>query len=141
MKFSISRTDVWAATIDDRPGAMAEKLAVLAAAGANLGFIIARRMPEQRGSGVLMVTPLKGAKQVKAAEESGFQRTESLHSVRAEGLDKAGLGARLTKAIAAAGINMRGLSAASIGKRSVTYLALDTAADATKVARILRKLA
>jgi len=141
MKLSISRTDVWAATIDDRPGAMAEKLAVLAAAGASLGFIIARRMPEQRGSGVLMVTPLKGAKQVKAAEEAGFQRTESLHSVRAECLDKAGLGARMTNAIAAAGINMRGLSAAAIGKYSVTYLALDTDADASKVARILRKLA
>jgi hypothetical protein len=141
MKLSISRTDVWAATIDDRAGAVAEKLSGLAAAGANLGFIIARRMPEQRGSGVLFVTPLKGAKQVKAAEELGFQRTESLHSVRAEGSDKAGLGARITRAIAEAGINMRGLSAAAIGKRSVTYLALDTAADATKVAGILRKLA
>jgi hypothetical protein len=141
MKLSISRTDVWAAMIDDRPGAVAEKLGALAAAGANLGFIIARRMPEQRGSGVLFVTPLKGAKQVKAAEEAGFQRTESLHSVRVEGRDKPGLGANMTKAIAASEINLRGLSAAAIGNRSVAYLALDTPADATKVAGILRKLA
>jgi len=141
MKLSISRTEVWAATIDDRPGAVAESLAALAAAGANLGFIIARRKPEQRGSGVLLVTPLKGAKQIRVAEESGFRRTESLHSIRAEGLDKAGLGARMTEAIAGAGINLRGLSAAAIGKRFVTYLVLDTAADATKVARILSKLA
>ncbi len=140
MKLSISRTDVWAATIDDRPGAVAEKLGALAAAGANLGFIIARRMPEQRGSGVLFVTPLKGAKQVKAAEGCGFQKTESLHSVRAEGLDKAGLGAKMTKALAAAGINLRGISAAAIGTRFVTYLALDTTADATKVLSTLRKL-
>jgi len=140
MKLSISRTEVWAAMIDDRPGAVAEKLQALAAAGANLGFIIARRMPEQRGSGVLFVTPIKGAKQVKAAEAAEFQRTESLHSVRAEGVDKAGMGARMTKAIAAAGINLRGLSAAAIGKRSVTYLAVDSAADATKVAAVLRKL-
>ena len=141
MKLSISRTDVWAATIDDRPGAVAEKLAALAAAGANLGFIIARRMPEQRGSGVLFVTPVKGAKQAKAAEESGFRRTESLHSIRAEGLNKPGLGARMTEAIAAAGINLRGLSAAAIGNRSVAYLALDTDTDATKAAGILKKLA
>jgi hypothetical protein len=140
MKLSISRTDVWAVTLDDRPGAVADKLSALAAAGANLGFIIARRAPELRGSGVLFVTPLTGAKQVKAAEACGFQRTETLHSVRAEGLDKPGLGASMTKAFAAAGINLRGLSAAAIGKRSVTYLALDTAADATKVAGILRKL-
>jgi hypothetical protein len=140
MKLSISRTDVWAATVDDRPGAVAEKLGALAAAGVNLGFIIARRAPEQRGSGVLFVTPIKGAKQMKAAEASGFQRTESLHSVRAEGPDKAGTGANMTKALAAAGINLRGISAAAIGKRFVTYLALDNNADATEAAGVLKKL-
>ena len=140
MKLSISRTDVWAATVDDRPGAVAEKLGALAAAGVNLGFIIARRAPEQRGSGVLFVTPVKGAKQVKAAEASGFQRTESLHSLRAEGLDKAGTGANMTKALAAAGINLRGISAAAIGKRFVTYLALDSDTDAAKAAGVLKKL-
>jgi hypothetical protein len=140
MKLSISRTDVWAAAVDDRPGAVAEKLEALAAAGANLGFIIARRAPEQRGSGVLFVTPVKGAKQVKAAEAAGFQRTENLHSVRAEGPDKAGIGANIAKALAAAGINLRGLSAAAIGKRFVTYLALDDNADATKAASVLKKL-
>ena len=131
---------MWAATVDDRPGAVADKLEALAAAGVNLGFIIARRAPEQRGSGVLFVTPIKGAKQVKAAEAAGFQRTESLHSVRAEGPDKAGIGAKMAKALAAAGINLRGLSAAAIGKRFVTYLALDDNADATKVVGVLKKL-
>ena len=36
MKFDVSRTDLWAATIEDQPGALADKLAALAAAGANL---------------------------------------------------------------------------------------------------------
>ena len=36
MKLKVSRTDVWAATIDDRPGGLADKLDALAAAGANL---------------------------------------------------------------------------------------------------------
>jgi hypothetical protein len=141
MKLKISRTDVWAATIDDRPGGLADKLAALAAAGADLGFIIARRRPEQRGSGVVFVTPLKGAKQIKAAEGAGFQNTESLHSVRVEGADQPGLGAKLTRTVAEAGINLRGLSAAALGNRSVTYLAVDTAEDAAKVAGILKKLA
>jgi hypothetical protein len=141
MKLKISRTEVWAATIDDRPGGLADKLAALAAAGASLGFIIARRMPEQRGSGVMFVTPLKGAKQIKAAEGAGFQNTESLHSVRVEGADKPGTGAKMTRALAEGGVNLRGLSAAAIGKRSVTYLAVDTVEDAVKVAGILRRLA
>ena len=140
MKLDISRTDVWAATIDDRPGAVAEKLEALAAAGANLAFLIARRAPEQRGSGVLFVTPIKGAKQVKAAEAAGFQRTESLHSVCVEGPDKAGTIARLTKAVAAAGINLRGVSSAAIGKRFVSYLALDNDTDAAKAISVLKKL-
>ena len=141
MKLKVSRTDTWAATIDDRPGGLADKLAALAAAGANLEFIIARRAPEQRGSGVVFVTPLKGAKQIKAAEAAGFQKTASLHSLRVEGADKPGMGAKLTGALAEAGINLRGLSAAALGNRSVTHLALDTAQDAARVATVFKKLA
>jgi hypothetical protein len=141
MKLKVSRTDTWAATIDDRPGGLADKLAALAAAGVNLEFIIARRAPEQRRSGVVFVTPLKGAKQIKAAEAAGFQRTGSLYSVRVEGADKPGMGARLTGALAEAGLNLRGLSAAALGKSYVTYLALDTAQDAAKAAAVLKKLA
>ena len=140
MKLKVSRTDTWATTIDDHPGGLADKLAALAAAGANLEFIIARRAPEQRGSGVAFVTPLKGAKQTKAAEAAGFQKTGSLHSVRVESADKPGMGAKLTSALAKAGINLRGLSAAALGKSQVTYLALDTAQDAAKAAAVLKKL-
>jgi hypothetical protein len=141
MKLNVSRTDTWAAAIDDRPGGLAEKLAALAAAGANLEFIIARRAPEQRGSGVVFATPLKGAKQIKAAEAAGFQKTESLHTLRVQGADKPGMGAKLTRALAEAGINLRGLSAASLGKQYIAHLALDTAADAAKAAALLKKLA
>ena len=140
MKLSVSRTDTWATVIDDRPGGLADKLTALAAAGANLELIIARRAPEQRGNGVVFVTPLKGAKQIKAAEAAGFQKTPSLHSLRVEGVDRPGLEAKVTKALAEAGINMRGLSAAAIGKRYVSHLALDTAKDAAKAAAVLRKL-
>ncbi len=141
MKLNVSRTDTWAATIEDRVGGLADKLAALAAAGVNLEFIIARRAPEQRGSGVVFITPVKGAKQVKAAEAAGFQKTESLHSVRVQGPDKPGLGAKLTKVLAEAGINLRGLSEAALGKQFVLHLALDSAADAAKAAAVLKKLA
>ena len=141
MKLNVSRTDTWAATIEDRAGGLADKLAALAAAGANLEFIIARRAPERRGSGVVFATPLKGAKQIKAAEAAGFQKTKSLHSLRVEGVDKPGMGAKLTQALAEAGINLRGLSAAALGKRHITHVALDTAKDAAKAVAVLRKLA
>ena len=92
MKYNVNRTEVWAVTIEDRPGGLAAKLAAIADAGANLEFIVSRRTPEQPGKGVVFVTPLKGAKQIKAAQSAGFQKSEGLHSVRVEGMDKPGLG-------------------------------------------------
>ena len=42
--------------------------------------------------------------------------------------------------LAAEGINLRGLSAAVIGREFVVRLALDTSTDAAKAVRILKKL-
>ena len=47
MAIKASRIDVWTTTIDDRAGAVAEKLEPLARAGADLELVFARRTPEQ----------------------------------------------------------------------------------------------
>jgi hypothetical protein len=134
------RVDTWAAAIKDKPGALAAKFKALAAAGVNLEFVIARRSPEKRGTGVVFVTPIKGPRQSGAAEAAGFKKTRSLHTVQLEGVNKRGQGARLTQALADKGLNLRGLSAAAIGNRFVCHIALDTEADANKAMRILRGL-
>lgn len=140
MKVKATRADVWAATIKDRPGGLAEKLTALADAGADLDFVVSRRIPEKPGKGVVFVTPVKGARQVKAAKAAGFQKTDKLHSVRVEGIDKPGVGAAMTKALADAGLNIRGLSGAAMGRSFVGYLALDSAQDAVKAVAVLKKL-
>lgn len=140
MALTVSRVDVWVASIEDRPGGLAEKLAALAEAGAQLEFVISRRAPDKPGTGVVFLTPIKGAAQIRAAKQAGFEKTKSLHSIKVEGPDKPGLGAKLTGALAEAGINLRGLSAAAIGRRCVVHIALDSTADATKAARVLRGL-
>lgn len=140
MALNVTRADVWAASIEDRPGGLAGKLAALAEAGAQLEFVIARRASERPGTGVVFLTPLKGSAQIGAAKKGGFEKTKSLHSIRVEGPDQPGLGAKMTQALAQAGINLRGLSAAAIGPRCVVHLALDSAADATKAARLLKRL-
>ena len=139
MALKVTQTEVWAASIQDKPGGMAEKLEALAKAGAALDFVIARRSPDKPGTGVLFVAPLAGDKAIQAAKAVGFAKSDSLHSVRLEGPDQAGLGARLTRQLAGAGINLRGLSAAAIGDRFVCYLALDSAADAAKATELLTK--
>jgi len=134
------RVDTWAAAIKDKPGTLAAKFKALSAAGVNLEFVIARRSPEKRGAGVVFVTPIRGPKQTRAAGAAGFKKTKSLHTARLEGVNKRGQGARLTQALADKGLNLRGLSAAAIGNKFVCHIAVDTDADANKVARILSKL-
>jgi len=141
MKLKVSRSNVWAATIEDKPGGLANKLEALAGAKANLEFVLARRTPERgHGQGVVFLTPLKSAEQEKKAVDAGFTKTDTLHSVRVEGADAPGIGAKMTRALASAGINLRGLSAAAMGKNFVAYFAFDTAADADKASDALKKL-
>jgi hypothetical protein len=139
MAYSIKKVDVWAGEIDDRPGGLAAKLETLAGAGASLEFIIGRRQPDKPGTGVVFLTPLKTGKQKQAASAAGFSTTASLQSVRVEGPDKAGLGNKMTRALADAGINLRGISAAALGRRSVSYLAFDNAEDAANAMKLLKK--
>ena len=140
MAMTVSRADVWVAGMKDCPGALAEKLDALAAVGANLGFVLARRAPDKPGTGVVFLTPLTGRKQLAAARKAGLRKTKSLHSLCVEAPDKAGLGAKMTAALSEAGINLRGLSAMSIGRRCKVYIAFDTTAEAAKAARLLKRM-
>ena len=137
MAIQITKVDVWAGAIKDRPGGVGEKLEALSEAGANLEFVISRRAPEKPGTGVMFLAPLQGAAQTRAAKNAGLSKASGLCSLRLEGPDRAGLGARITRAITEAGINMRGLSAASLGRRMVCYLAFDSDDDARKAKRVL----
>ena len=138
MRIDVSRVDVWAASIKDRVGGLAEKLDVLAEAGVDLEFVIARRAPEKPGTGVLFVTPIKGPKQIRAARKAGFEKTESLHGIKIATGNKPGYGAELAGRLADAGISLRGFSGAAIGNRAVLYLAFDSSADTNKAMRLLK---
>jgi hypothetical protein len=138
MPYTIDRVDVWAGTIKDRPGGVATVLDALAQAGANLEFVIARR--DSPGTGVVFVAPLKGAAQLRAAKNLGLRKAETLQSLRVEGPDKPGLGAQIARALAEAGVNLRGVSAAALGKRCVVYFAFDSQSEANKARQVLKTL-
>ena len=140
MALKVSKADVWAVTIDDRPGGAAQKLETLARAGANLEMLLARRTAEQPGQGVMFVTPIKGKKAVEAARASGMGQPQSIHSVRIEGGDKPGLGSKIARALGDAGINFRGMSALAMGRKFVSFVALDSADDQARAIATLKKL-
>jgi hypothetical protein len=140
MALKVTRVEIWSATIDDRAGGAADKLDALANAGANLEMVLARRTPEQPGRGIVFVSPVKGAKAVKAAQDAGVAKTDTVHAVRIEGGDKPGLGAKITRALGDAGISFRGLTAIAIGRKFISYVALDGADDAANAIKTLKKL-
>ena len=140
MALKVAKADVWAVTIDDRPGGAAEKLETLSKAGANLEMLLARRTAEQPGKGVMFVTPLKGKKALDAAQQSGMGKPENIHSIRIEGGDKPGLGSKIARALSDAGINFRGMSAIAIGKKFVSFVALDSADDQVRAIAALKKV-
>lgn len=138
MALKVTKADVWAATVEDRAGGTADKLEAMAQAGANFEMLLARRTDEP-GKGVMFVTPLKG-KALKAAGAAGLGKPQTIYSVRVEGGDKPGLGAKIARALGDAGVSFRGISAVAIGRKFVSYVALDSAADQAKAISTLKKL-
>lgn len=139
METIVEHVDVWAASIEDKPGGLAGVLATLRDVGADLQFIIARRAPQEPGRGVVFVTPLQGDREIAAAAGVGFNVTQTLHSVRVMGRDRPGAAAELTQKLADAGINLRGFSASVIGSQFVAYVAVDSLDQANKALEILNK--
>ena len=133
----VEHVDVWAATIEDKPGGLAQVLAELREAGADLQFIIARRA--EPGKGVVFVTPLRGDREIAAAAQVGFNVAHTLHSVRVMGRDRPGVAAELTQKLADGGINLRGFSLSVIGRQYLAYAAVDSLDDANKVIEILKR--
>jgi hypothetical protein len=141
MSLTVTKVDVWAAQIEDQPGGLAKVLGAVADAGANLECVVARRDPAKTGKGVAFLTPVKGANVKKAAQAEGLVPAEKLATLKVEGNDAPGLGSRITSTIAKAGVNLRGVSGAVVGRKFVAYLGFDTDADAAKAARALKSLA
>ncbi len=140
MELLVEHVDVWAATIQDKPGALAGALAALWDAGADLQSIISRRAPDAPGKGVVFVTPLQGDREIDAAAQVGFNVTHTLHSVRIIGPDRRGIAAELTQKLADAGVNLRGFSASVLGTQFIAYVAVDSLEDANKAIKILEKV-
>src|SRR5262245_51819560 len=132
MALKIQNRDVWAGDLADSPGSLAQLLGELAGGGANLEFVIARRDPANPGRGQVFVTPIQGARAESAAGSSGLSRADDVATLRIDGVDRAGLGSKMMRAIADQGINVRGVSAAAIGGKFICYIGFDSREDAAR---------
>jgi predicted amino acid-binding ACT domain protein len=122
------------------PSGLAGKLEILSKAITALEFVISHRAPDKPGRGVVFLISLKGPAQRWAAKKAGLATRRTLHSVRVEGSDRCGLGAKLTRSLADAGINLQALSAVALWRRCVVRFAFDRASDADQAVRILKRV-
>ena len=129
---------VWSGEIQDQPGAVAGVLRQLGEANTDLEMVVARRQPDRPGAAIVFLAPVKGRRAKAAAAVAGLSPAPGVAALRVEGTNRPGLGAKMTSAIADAGINMRGLSAAVLGKRFVAYMAFDSAEDADKAGKAIK---
>ncbi len=137
MAYSVKPVEVWAGDIRNKPGMLARTLEALTLAGAELEFIVARRLTEN--SSRVFVAPLKGKRQRQAADAVGLVPATGMFSIRVEGPDRGGLGADICRAVADVGLNIRGFSAAALGKKMVNYLAFSSESEALAASKALRK--
>jgi hypothetical protein len=140
MALQVKKVNVWAGEMQDRPGGLARLLEGIAGAGTSLECVIARRQADKPGTGVVFVTPIGGKKAEAGARMAGLSPAGNMATLRVEGLDEKGIGAQMARAIADAGINGRGVTAAVIGKRFVAYIGFDSVADADRAAAAIRKM-
>jgi hypothetical protein len=140
MAVTVTKVDVWAAEIEDKPGTLDQILEAIAGAGGSIECIIARRRHDRGGKTQVFISPVKGAKVQKAARGVGLAPATDLATLRLEGPNKAGQGHKVMQAIAAAGINVRGVSGCSIGNKAVAYIGFDSKADADKAVKAVRKV-
>ncbi len=139
MNLLVEKVDVWAASVPDATGSLANVLTTLKESGADLELIIARRAKENPGTAAVFIAPLRGDEEIKTAAMLGFNITSSVNAVRVEGENEPGIAAVLTTKLAERGIPLRGATTAVIGSRYIMYLGLDNEEDTTRALECIQE--
>ncbi len=138
MAITVKKIVLWRKEVDNRPGALAQTLAPLASAGANLQLVMGYRYPGHESRAAIELYPIAGRKAIIGAESAGLAAA-SIPALVVEGDDRPGLGQAVAQAMADAGINLDFLVAQVIGKRYTAVMGFSTSDDAAKAAGLIRK--
>ena len=138
MALTVKKIVLWRKEVENRTGILANALAPLANAGADIHVGMAYRFPGQETKAAIELYPVTGRKSVTAAKEVGFSASSN-PALLVEGDNRAGLGYATAQAIAAAGISLDFLVAQVVGRKYSAVFGFESDADATKCAAIIRK--
>ena len=138
MAVTVKKIVLWRKEVENQRGTLANALAPLANAGADIHVVMAYRFPGAESKAAIELYPVTGKKSAAAAAEAGFSAS-AIPALLVEGDNRAGLGYATAQAIADAGINMDFVVAQVIGRKYSAVFGYESDVDATKCAAIIRK--
>jgi hypothetical protein len=134
---SIRKITLWRTEVEHRPGALAELLEPLAAAGADLQIVMGYRIPGQKARAIIEVAPV-GNRKIAHAAESGGLAPGGAPTLLVLGDNRPGLANRIARALADSGVNIAFLVAQVVGRRYSAVFGFETEADLDKATDRLR---
>ena len=138
MSVTVKKIVLWRKEVENQPGILANALAPLANAGADIHVVMAYRFPGAESKAAIELYPVTGKKSAAAAAEAGFSAS-AIPALLVEGDNRVGLGYATAQAIADAGISLDFLMAQVVGKKYSAVFGFESDADAAKCAAIIRK--
>jgi hypothetical protein len=140
MAVSVKHIPLWRRELQDRPGALADSLSPLADAGASLKVLMGYRYPGEPGRAAVEIFPVTGKRAATAAERGGFGEAK-IPALLVEGDDAPGLGHRMSRAVADAGINLDFVVSHVIGRKFAAVFGFAARDDAERAVPLIRKAA
>jgi len=137
MALTIRKVSLWRTEVDNRPGALAEVLAPLAAAKGDLQVLMGYRIPGQQQRAVIEIAPVTGRKLSGAAAEAGLSLAGA-PALLVQGDNRPGVAHAVARALADSGVNIAFLVAQVVGKRYSAVFGFESEADLDKAVPRIR---
>ena len=140
MAITLKKITLWRKEVDNKPGALADTLALLAQARTDLQAVMGYRYPGDQGKAAVELHPVSGKKAIEAARSAGLAAS-SIPTVLVQGDNRPGLGHAIAKALGDAGVNLGFVLAQVVGRKYAAVFGFENDSDAAKAVALIRKAA
>jgi hypothetical protein len=138
MAITLKKITLWRKEVDNKPGALADTLALLAQAGTDLQAVMGYRYQGDQGKAAIELHPVSGKKAIEAARSAGLAASP-IPTVLLQGDNRPGLGHTIAKALGDAGINLGFVLAQVVGRKYAAVFGFENDSDAAKAIALIRK--
>jgi len=137
MPVKVKKITLWRKELENRTGTLAETLAPVAKAGADLQVVMGYCYPGDRTKAAVELFPVANKKATAAAQAAGLSAS-GIPALHVEGDNRTGLGHAIARALADAGVNLDFLVAQVIGRKYSAILGFENDADAEKASALIK---